>query len=455
MGGNTFNCLTTDSGATTFYGMIFADDYAISKYRTHQNRVVAVVKSNTNPSSPLSMTWSVVSKIGFESLTGQVTQAQPPEMAKCAISSKGVFSLLVHFGYNSAGSPGPEGPRVYQYDPNGKTMDASFNYRGAGSWSNVTVDPTDPAITGPYWFSPQLQYVYNGQMETLVLSFLGDKYNVELFVLKEVTNTLAHAATWKMWYLEDRDWDSVLISQTHYVGGAATLGRAVNVSQKFDSYQNFVPVNGQFALMKRDKQMDAITLSGPSMGNFYSNISINISDSIDPNFKFEAAQSSGESKIGLIVGVTVAVVVLVGAGIGYFFWRKRSNNRAAGVTGDATAAPALPPKDRSYTQSHSFVQKIEPGTHAFHGGRPMAYGQTTGFTGATTAPGFTGATTAPPTTVTTMMPGTQVQTFQEHMQGLQLSNHPRPNVVTTGATPDVGGFSGTTPTSQAPVQPTP
>ncbi|KAF9982518.1 hypothetical protein BGZ75_006106 [Mortierella antarctica] len=444
MGGNTFNCLTTDSGATTFYGMIFADDYAISKYPTRQTSVVAVVKSNTNPSSPLSMTWSLVSKIGFESLTGQVTQ--PNEMAKCAINSKGVFSLLVHFGYRSAGSPGPEGPRIYQYDPNGKTMDASFNYKGAGSWSNVTVDSTDPAITGPHWFSPQLQYVYNGQVETLVLSFLGDEYNVELFVLKEVTNTLAHAATWKMWYLEDEDWDSVLISQTLYVGGAATLGRAVNVSQKFDSYQNFVPVYGQFALMKRDKQMDAITLSGPSMGNFYSNISINISDSMDPNFKFEAEQSSGVSKIGLIIGVTVAVVVLVGAGIGYFFWRKSSKNRAAGVTGDVTAAPALPPKDPSYTQSHSFVQKIEPGTDVGHGGRPMAYGQTTG---------FTGATTAPPTTVTTIMPGTQVQTLQEHMHSLQLSNHPRPNVVTTGATPDVGGFSGTMATSQAPVQPTP
>ncbi len=177
--------------------------------------------------------------------------------------------------------------------------------------------------------------------------------------------------------------------------------------------------------------MDALTLSGPSLGNYYANISINISDSIDPNFKYEAMESS---KTGLIVGITVAVVVLVGAGIGYFFWRKRSKNRTAQAAEGITAAPALPPKNHPQTHGHSFLQKVEPGTDVGHGARPMAHDQTSG---------FIGATTAPPTTVTTAS-GTQVQTFQNHMQGLQLSSHPRPNVVTTGATADPSRFSGTT-----------
>ncbi|KAG0014418.1 hypothetical protein BGZ82_001756 [Podila clonocystis] len=472
MGRLSFDCLTTDADATTFYGMIIADDYAINKYPNRFTKVVAVVKSNTSPASPLSMTWSVVSKIGYESLTGQITQLK--YVPRCAINSKGVFSILVHLGFQSSGSSGPVGPRVYQYDPNGKTMDASFNYKGTGSWSNVTVDTVHPTMTGT-WFTPRLQYVYNGQVETLILSFIGDGFNVELGVLNEATNTLAHAATWKMngtlygEYPDDalisgdrlytitegsspdhplpfpsttRDPGSVLISQTHYVDVAATLRRAVNVSRDIYYKQYFVPINRQFALIKINDQMDAITLSGSSFGNFYSDISINISDSIDPNFKFEAVQSSGGSKIGLIAGVTAAVVVLIGAGIGYFFWRKRSSKRAAGAADDITAAPALPPKDHAYIQGRTLFQKIEPVTDAGYGGRPIAYDQSAG---------FIGATTAAPTTATTTVQGPQGQTFQDYMQGFQLSNH----IVTTGATADPDEISGAAVASQAPEQPTP
>lgn len=179
-----FYCLTTDDGDTAFYSMILAHDYAINKYQHHQADV-AVVKSNTSPASPLSLTWSVVSKINYESLTGQVVH--PDTLARCAINSKGVFSLFVHFGFSSSGLAGP---RIYQFNPKGKTMDASFNYKGIGAWSNVTIDTTHPTITRSLWH-PRLQYVYNGQVETLIFSFLGDDHNVELAVLNEATNTLA------------------------------------------------------------------------------------------------------------------------------------------------------------------------------------------------------------------------------------------------------------------------
>ncbi|KAF9964772.1 hypothetical protein BGZ70_005961 [Mortierella alpina] len=510
MGATALNCLTTDAEATTFYGVIFGDDYAINKYPNRQTGVVAIVKSNTSPASPLSITWSVVSKIGYMSLTGLETA--PPKQALCAINSKGVFTFLIHFGHKPASSPGLSGPRVYQFNPNGKTMDASFNYKGTGSWSNVTVESAHPVIAGPYWFSPRLQLAYNGQVETLILSFIGSEFNVELSALNEASNTLAYAASWKMnatlygdkvedaviigdrlytiskgsfrdhisafvgsfpilspvsantpegriidasafgaIYQEDlslgridlasssgslyalairggyveKDSDHVLISQTHHIDGAVTLGRPVSISKNFFYYANFVPINGQFALLRAGGRMDAITLAGPSLGKFYSSLTINISDSIDPNFKFEAVRPTGESKTGLIVGVAVAVVVLIGAGIGYFVWRKRSKNRATGAANDVMAAPAPPPKDHAYTQGHSSVQKTEPGTDAGYGAQPPSQ---------TPLAGYIGATPAPPTTATMpAMSGTLGQTYQNPMQDLQLSSHPRPNVVSTGA----------------------
>ncbi|KAF9567292.1 hypothetical protein EC968_003272 [Mortierella alpina] len=508
MNGNAMKCLTTDSGGTTFYGMIFAHDYAISKYPSRQTDIVAVVKSNTSPASPLSMTWSLVSKIGLESLTGKVFR--PSRKSLCAINSKGVFSILMHFGTELPGStlPSPSGPRLFQYDPRGKTMDASFNYKGVGSWSNVTIEAHD-SITGR-WFEPRMQYAYNGQVETLIFSVIGLGFDVHLAVLNEATNTLAHAATWKMnttlygtlrsdaiisgdrlylisegerfphhplpyvasfpisaqipantpegrmieasvfgeitrldpalrldlatnagtLYVLARKWfvdnESFFLSQTHNADEAATLGSAISIPQKIDDYLDFVPLGGEFALVTRDDQLDAISLSGPSLGNLYSNISINIIDSVDPNSEYEVVQSSGESKVGLIVGVAIAVLVLVGAGIGYFFWKKR---RATGTAGAASAIPALPPKDLAYTQGHDFVQKIESLTVGDPSDRPITYDHTAG---------FIGATVAPPTTATTMMSGTQVQYFQDHMQGLQLSSHPRPNVVTTGGTANLG-----------------
>ncbi|KAF9178745.1 hypothetical protein BGZ50_007510 [Haplosporangium sp. Z 11] len=545
MSGITFNCLTTDTSTTTYYGMALADDYAISKYPSTKTKVIAMVKSNTSPASPQSLTWSVVSKIRFESLTGQ--NMRPYDLAMCAINSKGVFSLMVHYGFPSSGSSKPEtwptGPRLYQYDPNGKKMDASFNYDGTGSWSNVTIDTSDLSITGS-WLHPRLKYVNNGGIETLILSYADDNLNVGLAVLNEATNTFAYAATWKMndtlygRYTEDavidgnylyriaegsspdhplpyvssfpisstipatppegrlidasafaginwqnsdlrldlaasagtlyvlavggsytkKDWDSVLISQTPFVGGAATLGKAVNVSQRFFYNQYFVPINdGQFALMKSGDQMDAITLSGSSFGNFYANISINIADSIDPNFKFEVAKPNGRPKVGLIVGVIAAAVVLVGAGIGYFLWRKKFKRHATGAAGAVTAAPALPSKDHAYNQGNTFFQKMELETEVGHDGRPIAYDQTA------THPGFIGATVTPLTTATTTMSGPPVQTFQGHMQDLQFSSHPRPNFVTGGPSMDGqsqyggahSGFSGTAAASQAPWQPTP
>ncbi|KAF9567291.1 hypothetical protein EC968_003271 [Mortierella alpina] len=504
MGGNVMRCLTTDSGGTTFYGLIFTYDNVNGGYSGLRPSVV-VAKSNNGPANPLSITWSLVSKIGFESLTGLTFF--PSGESLCAINSKGVFSFLIDAGSDAPSTYLKSGPRLYQYDPHGKTMDASFNYKGTGSWSNVTIN-AHPSITG-LWLKPRLQYAYSGQVESLIFSFIGNGFDIELAVLNEATNTLAHAATWKMnetlygdqlsdaiisgdhlftvsegspfhplpyvasfpisaqisantpegriidasafagldwydndlrldlassegtlyvlairgWVLKDMKSDSFLLSETRYAAGATTLGRTVNISQKIDDYSYFVPIKGQFALMTRDEQLDAITLSGASIGNFYSNISINIDDSIDPNSEL-GAKSSGESKTGLIVSVTVAVLVLIGAGIGYIFWRKR---RATGTA--ITATPSLPPKDHAHIQGHGFVQKIESVADVGHGSQPTPFGQTAG---------YIGAAAAPPTTTATTMSGTQVQYFQNHMQDLQLSSHPRPNVVTTGGTANQG-----------------
>ncbi|CAO3568825.1 unnamed protein product [Mortierella alpina] len=403
MGATALNCVTTDPEATTFYGLIFGDDYAISKYPNRHTGVVALVKSSTSPADPLSMTWSTVSKIGYKSLTG--LENAPPEHAFCAINSKSVFTFLIHFGHQSAGSLLPAGPRIYQFNPNGETMDVSFNYKGTGSWSNVTIESTNPVIVHQFWYSPRLQFVYDGPVETLIYSYFNN-FSLELSTLNEATNTLVHAATWNMNatlygdHFEDgiiigdglhtnsegrlrdhisaylrlascpgtlyvlavrggfskKDSDHVLISQTRYIDGALALAKPVNVSRQFTYYSYFAPINGQFALMRDDDQMDAMTLSGPSLGNFYASISINISDSIDPKFNFEAVQLGGGSKIGLVVGVAAVVVVLVGAGIAYFFWRKRSKNRTTGVAiNNVTAAPALPPKNHAYHQGPSFV----------------------------------------------------------------------------------------------------
>ncbi|KAF9949712.1 hypothetical protein BGZ72_008561 [Mortierella alpina] len=493
MSGLTFNCLTTDPGATTFYGVIVADDHATGTVESGFSEAVVVVKSNTNPASPLSVTWTVISKIAYRSLTD--LSALPNPVALCAINSKGVLSLLLQFdAHTSKPFIGPAGPRVYQYDPNGKT-DGSFGYTGAGSWSNVTVDETNLIIT-ERWITPQLQYLYNGQVETLILSFVSNS-NVNFVALNEATNTFAHAATWRMNKLDSvvisgsrlyvisvvhpflfassfpisfpipanipqgriidtsgfgrmDDWspklqfnlvssagtlyvlayrgstskedpEDCILSQTENIEATTILSRPVKVGHDIISRQYFVPVGGEFALMKDygQGQVDGITLTVPIFGDLYTNISIDIADSINPVF-FEAVQTRGEIKTGVIVGITAIVLGLVGVGIGHFIWRKRSKARAAGAAGTFAAPPAVPPKDYAHNQG-------EPGTFMGYGRRPVGYEQTSNFVDTID----TSPTTAAPT-----VSGPQVQALPGHMQGLQLSSHPRPNVVYTGTTVD-------------------
>ncbi|KAK5822327.1 hypothetical protein F5H01DRAFT_410631 [Linnemannia elongata] len=190
MGALDLICVTTDPDSTAFYGFAYADSYDCS-YGYCSNNVL--VKSNANPTSGSSLTWSLVSKISSRNMTSVASYIFDAKFS-CAISAQGVFTM---FGWTRGGMySGPNSAFGVRYDPAG-TMDAKYNFQGSGAWMNVTID------LAYNWTGSTnkhtLGYVNNGVTTDLVHTVIsGDGNNIYVAKVDESTKTLTAAGNWAL-----------------------------------------------------------------------------------------------------------------------------------------------------------------------------------------------------------------------------------------------------------------
>ncbi|KAK3836903.1 MAG: hypothetical protein J3R72DRAFT_450044 [Linnemannia gamsii] len=181
----TPDCITTDAGATTFYGIKYQSitPDPVKPSNTLLPASIVLFKSNTNPASPTDLSWSVVSRIDSTQLMGTGYWTSGTGIS-CAISPQGVFTAFIHD--NEA--------RGVRYDPAG-TMDPSYNVKG--SWTNVVVDPKY------LWTSDfeleALGYVLSGSTNVLVHVIFSKASNMlQVATVNDATNTLTGTGVWPL-----------------------------------------------------------------------------------------------------------------------------------------------------------------------------------------------------------------------------------------------------------------
>ncbi|KAG0372741.1 hypothetical protein BGX24_012640 [Mortierella sp. AD032] len=181
-------CVTTDAAATTFYA--FAHDRSYDSVYSVNSKVYEgiLIKSNINPASPDSLTWSVVSRIHTNSLAGYFNSINDAKDYSCSINAQGVFTLLGRdSGILASGTP-----FGVRYDPTA-TMDPKFNFKGPGGWMNITIHSN---YNWPSSYKEQtLGYVNSGGSSVLVHAIrTSSSFNIA--TLNEETKTLTGVASW-------------------------------------------------------------------------------------------------------------------------------------------------------------------------------------------------------------------------------------------------------------------
>ena len=185
-------CVTTDPDATTFFGLAYAEDYSNTTVANPQYAVL--VKSNTNPSSPGDLNWSVVSMFDGSKLNGYPGSVNSVDTS-CTMNALGVFTMFGRY-ISTASFAGTKVPFGIRYNPAG-TMDPKVGYNGRGAWSNVTIKD------GFNWSGPFDRYVLgytNSSVDAmLVHASLSDTNNtITMATLNESTMTLVPMAIWSI-----------------------------------------------------------------------------------------------------------------------------------------------------------------------------------------------------------------------------------------------------------------
>ncbi|KAG0065135.1 hypothetical protein BGZ89_008578 [Linnemannia elongata] len=353
-------CVTTDPGATTYYGLAYADDYGQGSKRINY---AVLIKSNTKPISPGDLTWSVVSMFDSSKLAGDPYSVTAADCS-CVINEQGVFTMfgLSAGAMSTTASTFPFGIR---YDPT------------SGAWMNVTVN------AGYTWsgvFSRRsLGYVNNealaigndqlyalGQDRTVLLhdyEYAADPGTLTTFPL----STLSLSTPASKGRLQDTSLKcNTFPTQVLYIIGDSPIttgwilpikdyknSSALSILEWFyvniTSMDYFVPIgnytgSSTIGLFKKE---DTMYTFGNDNGSWYTHLvdDVNITNSlgVDPNPPL-ASPSSPLLSTGAIVGIVVGVVVVL-AGTVFLLLRmiRKSKNKvnittAAVVKDDSATA---------------------------------------------------------------------------------------------------------------------
>ncbi|KAK3841653.1 MAG: hypothetical protein J3R72DRAFT_444660 [Linnemannia gamsii] len=181
------DCIASDPASSVFYGIANA-----RSAENYTNEYTILVKSNTNPSNPGNLNWSIVSKVEISK-----TRYRYPliNTVVCAVSSGGEFSAF-YYNPNSMTVTGPVlEPVGVRFDPKKEAEAAA----GSG-WSDIIGSSTKLAWTLRIMF-PKVFYVRDTSSgaESVVLLLTDDFASVIRYgVVDEATNTLQLAGVWKM-----------------------------------------------------------------------------------------------------------------------------------------------------------------------------------------------------------------------------------------------------------------
>ncbi|KAG0296313.1 hypothetical protein BGZ96_009712 [Linnemannia gamsii] len=178
------DCLTSTPDSSTFYGLDVTPsyDYAV-EYKSGTSFVI--FKSNTNPTSPENLTWSLVSRAYIEDL-GVGTNVD----YSCAVDANGVFTFFYHDYKN------PTIPTGIRYDPDGKAdSDAVPSSKGPGTWRVINIDRSYQWV--PYGVIQALQYVDSPSGPLLLHCIVRGNF-VQFASYNETTNALDRLGTWDL-----------------------------------------------------------------------------------------------------------------------------------------------------------------------------------------------------------------------------------------------------------------
>ncbi|KAG0271500.1 hypothetical protein BGZ95_000680 [Linnemannia exigua] len=182
------DCLTSTPDGSTFYGLDITSSYdeTVSDYKEGTSFVI--VKSNANPTSPESLTWSVWSRIYLSDLPPMSLSGT----TKCAVNNEGVFTF-----FNRLSSPSyfyPSEPYGYRYDPNGKSDSKSItSYNGRGTWTVVNI-----LYEWKVSYSTHVLEYVNSPTGLSLLHCHSDDYDLNCATFKEDGNALVPAWSWRL-----------------------------------------------------------------------------------------------------------------------------------------------------------------------------------------------------------------------------------------------------------------
>ncbi|KAK3830466.1 MAG: hypothetical protein JOS17DRAFT_791172 [Linnemannia elongata] len=162
-------CLTADPEQTILYGLVYGYSSDNLQSRGYQRDVIILIKSQVNPSNVSDIQWSAVSTLtSSTSLTTMITHSNP--QLACAVSSAGVFTAFSHGAPVNSGVLAIRTLRGIRYNPVGQ-MGPEYNVTGGGDWVAVDVSSRYNNTETPYYYSPVMFYLKEGEVETLVYAF--------------------------------------------------------------------------------------------------------------------------------------------------------------------------------------------------------------------------------------------------------------------------------------------
>ncbi|KAF9344920.1 hypothetical protein BGX26_003744 [Mortierella sp. AD094] len=180
-----FHCVVTDTTNSVIYAL---SSFAFSNDKL--NRIV-VLRSNPNPKSVDTITWTVVSSIDANAFY-DLKQYTPD----CVVSDSGIFTAISS-GFSNSNYE--KVSRGFQYDPEGKST-PGFQQTGSGGWSNITFNgfvwPGDELYRGSLF-----TYLSSGEKTSGTSTLALLTYNqstIRLGTFDSATKTVIPASTWNL-----------------------------------------------------------------------------------------------------------------------------------------------------------------------------------------------------------------------------------------------------------------
>jgi hypothetical protein len=180
-------CLTSTPDASTLYAfdITISVDQTLTDFSSADSFII--IKSNANPISPNSLSWTVSSRVNMDDLSFSVIGGN----YACAVSNEGVFTISMR--RSSSTNNIKSESYGFRYDPNGKSGSGSVpGNNGRGSWTPIKFEKYD----WPVNYDIQLLEYVNGPTGLQLVHCHKIPNTVKCATYNDETNTLVGTWTW-------------------------------------------------------------------------------------------------------------------------------------------------------------------------------------------------------------------------------------------------------------------